>query len=137
MLIETVACAILSANCARRSSGESVLSHIADKSGQYYVSVASEPTVTYVFGVESALALYFSVVPEVTSVLTERTADNLLVWITADGPSRDARERIFQKQFDMIDTFPEVNFDFNLVSTRSGDPSEVASSAKVIFAKGE
>ena len=92
-----------------------------------------ESSPLYSQGVEDALANDIATVPEVNSIFVERADGNLLVWIVADNPSRSVREQIFQKQFELIDAFSEVSFDFNIVSTRTQNPGEVASGAKLIY----
>jgi hypothetical protein len=83
--------------------------------------------------VEDALAADLKSVAEINCIFVERVEGNLLVWMTADHPPKEARERIFQKQFDLIDAFPEVSFDFNIVSTSANDPREIDSAAKLIY----
>jgi hypothetical protein len=87
----------------------------------------------YSESVEDALAADLKSVAEINCIFVERVEGNLLVWMTADHPPKEARERIFQKQFDLIDAFPEVSFDFNIVSTSANDPREIDSAAKLIY----
>ncbi len=84
--------------------------------------------------VETAIGLDFAAVDAVQHVLTEHAEGNLLVWVVASQPSAEVRERIFEKQFAIIDAFPDTSFDFNLVSSQ-GRPGEISSSAKVVFAR--
>lgn len=83
--------------------------------------------------VETALVNDLATLPAVNRIFVERADGNLHVWVVADNPSREIREQIFQKQFDLIDAFPEVTFDFNIVSTRAQNPAEIASEAKLIY----
>jgi hypothetical protein len=48
---------------------------------------------------------------------------------------KEVREKVFQKQFDLIDGFPEISFDFNLVSAKNRGPEEFATSAKLIYSR--
>ncbi|MFP5231530.1 MAG: hypothetical protein ACLGQX_02750 [Acidobacteriota bacterium] len=84
--------------------------------------------------VETAIGQDLATVNAVQHVLTEHAEGSLLVWVVADRPSAEVREKIFEKQFAIIDAFPDTLFDFNLVSS-SGRPSEISSSAKVIFTR--
>jgi len=89
-------------------------------------------------GLEKALALDLSAIREVSHVLIERADGNLLVWIALDNPVRDVRERVFQKELRLIENFPEIEFDFNLVpAVGSSDPGQIASGAKVIYTRRE
>jgi hypothetical protein len=83
--------------------------------------------------VEKALAADMSLVSEVKRIFVERADGNLLVWLAALKPSKEVREKIFEKQFGLIDAFPEISFDFNIVSTDAERPSEIASEAKLIY----
>ncbi len=84
---------------------------------------------------EKALALDLSPVREVRHVLVERANGNLLVWIALDNPAHDVRERVFQKELGLIENFPEVEFDFNLIPAMGRDPAHIASGAKVIYTR--
>ena len=95
----------------------------------------SEPAVLYSQSLEVALANDLALVRDIRHVLVERADDNLLVWIALDNPTKEAREKVFQKQFDLIDGFPEISFDFNLVSSRDRTPAEFASSAQLIYSR--
>lgn len=98
-------------------------------------AVLSEPAILYSQTLEVALAKDLALVHDVRHVLVERADDNLLVWIALDNPTKDVREKVFQKQFDLIDGFPEVSFDFNIVSAKGRSSQEFASSAKLIYSR--
>lgn len=98
-------------------------------------AILSEPAILYSQTLEAALAKDLALVSDVRHVLVERADDNLLVWIALDNPTKEIRERVFQKQFDLIDGFPEVSFDFNIVSARGRSPQEFATSAKLIYSR--
>ena len=84
---------------------------------------------------ESALAKDFALNPHVQAVFVDRVEGNLLVWIAVDDPTREIREKVFQKQFDLIDGFPEISFDFNIIAGRDRSPQEFASEAKLIYSR--
>ncbi len=86
---------------------------------------------------EKALALDLSPLREVRHVLIERADGNLLVWIALDNPAHDVRERVFQKELGLIENFPDVEFDFNLVPAMGRDPGHIASGAKVVYTRKE
>jgi hypothetical protein len=98
-------------------------------------TVFSEPAILYSQALEVALAADIALVPDVRHILVERADDNLLVWIALDNPTKEVREKVFQKQFDLIDGFPEVSFDFNLISAKDRTPEEFASSAKLVYSR--
>lgn len=81
------------------------------------------------------MALDLSPVREVRHVLIERADGNLLVWIALDNPAHDVRERVFQKELGLIENFPEVEFDFNLVPAMGRSSAHIASGAKVIYTR--
>ncbi len=84
---------------------------------------------------EGALAKDFATVPEVRHVLAEHADGNLLIWIAVDNPRYEVRERIYQKQLEIMDGFPEVVFDFNLVPTLNREPRELATGAHVVYSR--
>jgi len=69
-------------------------------------------------------------------VLIESAEQNLLVWIAVDNPTREVRERVFLKELALIEGFPEVDFDFNIVRS-SPEPRQIASNAKAIYSRKE
>jgi len=135
MLIEITASIVLTVAAQRYGMGESVLSITSDKSRCIAVCGSGEPSLLHSQSVESALAKDLATVPQVNRIFVERADGNLLIWVAADTPSREVREKIFQKQFDLIDAFPEISFDFNIISTRKDIPTEIASEAKLIYAQ--
>jgi hypothetical protein len=82
---------------------------------------------------EVALSKDFAVIPEVLQVLAERADSNLLIWIAVDSPEYEVRDRIFQKELEILDGFPEVNFDFNVILADGRDPGEFATGAQVVY----
>lgn len=125
---------LLTASAARKCGpGESVFSVTSGGSCAVAVRGYLEPSLLYGQSVENALAEDLRSVPQIKRIFVERVDGNLLVWMATDSPSREVRERIFQKQFDLIDAFPEISFDFNIISTSAGTPSEIATEAKLIY----
>lgn len=84
---------------------------------------------------EQAITDDFSTVPEVQRVMIERDSDDLLVWVAIDNPDRATRDRIFDKQLSVIDAFPEINFDFNLVPYIDKNLGDVATSSHLIYSR--
>jgi hypothetical protein len=83
----------------------------------------------------TAIGCDLATVPEVRHVMVEHAEGNLLVWISADSPNAKVREEIFKKQFAIINGFPEITFDFNLISN-SRSARETSSSARLIYTRG-
>lgn len=135
MLVEITASIVIAAASQRYGAGESAFALTSDKSRSIVACGSVESSMLYSQSVENALAEYLAMVPEVEQIFVERADGNLLVWLTSDRPSRDVRERIFQTQFDLIDAFPEVSFDFNIISTRPGTPTENVSGAKLVYSR--
>jgi len=84
---------------------------------------------------EDALARDLSFVGEVRHVCIERADNNLLVWIALENPISAVRERVFQKELELIEGFPEIDFDFNVIPAKGRDPRQFASSAKIIYSR--
>ena len=86
---------------------------------------------------ETSIARDLALIDQVHHVLIERADGNLLVWISVDNPVKEVRERIFQKELLLIEGFPEIDFDFNIVPTMNRNPSEIATGAKVVYSRPE
>jgi len=85
---------------------------------------------------ESAIAKDFASLPEVRHVLSEYVDGNLLLWIAIDNAgSYDVRSRVYDKELALMDGFPEINFDFNLIPAMDRNVRELASGAKIIFSR--
>ena len=84
---------------------------------------------------EMALANELASVRQVRDVLVESVRDSFLVWITVDDPERAVRDLIFQKQMDLMDAFPEINFDFNLIPTMGRSIKEIATDARIVYSR--
>src|SRR2546423_76072 len=135
MLVEVgVICVILAAEPERCSAGERVLKAYSD--GPTLTMNADwlhSPIIVTGLDLETSIAHDLALVEQVHHVLIERAEGNLLVWISVDDPVTEVRERIFQKELMLIEGFPEVDFDFNIVPSMNRDPREIATSAKVVY----
>jgi hypothetical protein len=141
MFVEVaVLSSVLAASSQRRGEGKHVFTahSVCESAGERYMvgpDCLGEPKVLYSQSLEAALANDFALVPDVRHVLIERADDNLLVWIALDNSTRDVREKIFQKQFEIIDGFPEVSFDFNVVAAKNRSSLDFASGAQLIYSR--
>jgi hypothetical protein len=86
---------------------------------------------------EAALAEDLSAVPQVRQVLTDQADNTLLVWIAVDDPRPEVRHKIYQKELELLNGFPEVEFDFNLIPSHGRSAAEIASGAKVVYSRQE
>ena len=93
------------------------------------------PSIEIADTLEVALSKDFASVPQVRHILTEQGNGPLLVWISVDNPEPSVRERIYQKELELITGFPEVDFDFNLVPSLGREPFEIASNAAVTYTR--
>lgn len=75
---------------------------------------------------ETALAKDFGSVDQVRHVLTEWADRSLLVWISIDDPRPGVRDRIYQKELELMSGFPEIDFDFNLINSMGRSAEEIA-----------
>jgi hypothetical protein len=136
MLLEIAALSfVLAASPQRREAGEHLCSATSGGGNIIIVGGTQESSSVWSASLETALADDLALVPDVQSVFVERAQRNLLVWIGVDNPTREVREKVFQKQFDIIDGFPEISFDFNLVAGKNRDAREFASEAKLIYSR--
>jgi hypothetical protein len=86
---------------------------------------------------ETALGKDFSEIRQVRHVLAEWADGALLIWIAVENPEPGVRKKIYQKQLELIDGFPKITFDFNLIPALGRDAAEIASSARVVFSRQE
>ena len=96
---------------------------------------SGQPETIFSLGLEDALANDLALVKEVRDVSIERADNNFLVWIALDNPIREVRERVFRKELELIEGFPEIDFDFNVIQAKGRDPYQFASGAKVIYSR--
>jgi hypothetical protein len=139
MLVEVAVVSLVFAASPRRcEAGECVF---AMNSGGRNITITAngskESSQLYSATLEDALASDLGLIPDIRYVSVERAEHNLLVWIALDNPSEENREKVFQKQFDLIEGFPEISFDFNLISSRNRAHSDIASDAKLIYRRGD
>ena len=86
------------------------------------------PNAVITDAVEVTLAKDFAGVPEIRHVLMEKSGRLMFIWISVDSPVSSVRKRIYEKELEIIDCFPEVDFEFNIVPTldRRADRSRPA-----------
>jgi hypothetical protein len=84
---------------------------------------------------EIALGTDLSAIPQVRHVLTEWVEGTLLVWVAIDNAEAGVRRQVYQKELELMDGFPEVAFDFNLVATMGRNAEELATGARVVFSR--
>jgi len=134
MLVEAaVLSVILAASAERYEAGKRNLcltspSHLT-------LTVAGSPDTSFGLPLEEALAKDLSFVAEVRHVLLERADTNFLVWIALDDPTRQVREKVFRKELELIEGFPEIDFDFNIIPAKNKEARSISSSAKVIYSR--
>lgn len=94
------------------------------------------PEISVSGNLEGALAQDLASIPDVRYVLTERAEGNLLVWVIIDNAeSYESRSRVYEKELGLMDAFPEVSFDFNLIPSMDRDPRNLASGAQVVYSR--
>ena len=84
---------------------------------------------------QAALAQDLASVPQVSDILIENVKGAFLVWVVVDNPERQVRDRIFQKQMDLMDAFPEIGFDFNLIPSMGRPVNEIATGAIPVYSR--
>jgi len=85
------------------------------------------------YNLEVALAKDLSSLAEVRHVFTKWADGNLLVWIAIDNAeSYQVRSQIYDKELGLMDGFPEISFDFNLIPAMGRAAKDLASDAKII-----
>lgn len=52
-----------------------------------------------------------------------------------DYPHRAVRNRIFQKELDLMDAFPEVKFDFNLIPAMGRPVEDLVTHGRVVYSR--
>jgi hypothetical protein len=129
-------CIVLARSPEPCGVGESVFEHYsANDSLMIHSEGSVEPHIGFSADLESAIARDFSAVPEVRHVLLERADGNLLVWIALDNPVSPVREKVFQKELSLIEGFPEIEFDFNVVPAMNRDARDLATNARVVYSR--
>jgi hypothetical protein len=86
---------------------------------------------------ETALGKDFGSISQVRYVLIERVDGPLLVWIAIDDPEPSVRRKIYQTELELIDRFPDIDFDFNLIPAMGRRAEELATGARVVFSRRE
>jgi hypothetical protein len=85
--------------------------------------------------VDVAASQDLGMIPEVRHVIVERFVDSYLVWVALDNPDREVREKVFDKQLGLLERFPEVDFDFNLIPAMGRSANEISTSGSVVFSR--
>ena len=88
-------------------------------------------------GLRTALARILGLVPQVRHVMAETAEGVTVVWIAVDDPQPDVRRAIYQKELEIIDAFPDVDFDFNLVPSMGRPPADIVTDAAVVYSRPE
>jgi hypothetical protein len=138
MILEVVTLSLVLAASPRRcGAGEDLCSLNSGERGRITITVngKKEPSLLHSVTLEDALAQDFELISDVRFVSVERADDNLLVWIALDSPTKENREKVFQKQFELIEGFPEISFDFNLIPSMNRTRNEFVSDAKLIYSR--
>ena len=136
-ILEGVLTAALSCPPRGRSYNEQSIQMDSDCKELFFASSAQPkmPTTVNSMSLETALAKDLASVHQVRYVLVESVHGALLVWIVVDDPERPVRDRIFQKQMDLMDVFPEIDFDFNLIPSMARPPNEITTEAHVVYSR--
>jgi hypothetical protein len=87
--------------------------------------------------IETALGKDFGGIPQVRHVLTEWVDGPLLVWIALDNPEAKVRKRVYQKELELMDAFPDIDFDFNLIPALGRTAEQLATGAHIVFSRQE
>jgi hypothetical protein len=135
MLVEVgILCVVLARTPEKCGVGESVFCS-SSSDVVLFTATGHQPQVSSSTDLETVLARDLSFVKEIRHVLVERADHNFLVWIALDNPIAEVRERVFRKQLDLIEGFPEVDFDFNVIAINGRDPYTFASGAKIVYSR--
>ena len=84
---------------------------------------------------ETVLAKDFGSVDAVRYVLMECADGPLLIWIATDDTAPEVRRRIYAKELSLIEGFPGIEFDFNLVPSMGRSPEQICGPARVVYSK--
>lgn len=136
-ILEGVLSVVLSSPPRGRSYKEHIMQMDSDCKELIYVNSEQHkmPTTVISMTLEDVLAKDLASVHQVRNVLVERVHGALLVWIVVDDPERPVRDRIFQKQMDLMDAFPEMDFDFNLIPSMARPLSEITTEAHTVYSR--
>src|SRR5205809_2785138 len=88
------------------------------------------------YNLEVALAKDLSSLAEVRHVFTKWADGNLLVWIAIDNAeSYRVRSQVYDKELVLMDGFPEISFDFNLIQAMGRAAQDLAIDAMIIYSR--
>ena len=86
---------------------------------------------------ETTLGKDFGGIPQVRYVLTEWLDGPLRVWIALDNPEPGVRGKVYQKELELMDGFPDIDFDFNLIPALDREVEKLTTGARVVFSRQE
>ncbi len=125
---------VLASSPARRNAGIHNVKLDSRVCGLIWRGDASvEAQVHTADSIEIALAKDLSTVSDVAHVVLERVEGSLLVWIIARDPDASARWQIYQKEMDIIEGFPDIEFDFNLIASQGRELQQLMSAGGVVY----
>ncbi len=84
---------------------------------------------------EAVLAKDLGSVDAVRYVFMERADGPLLIWIAMDDTAPETRRRVYAKELSLIEGFPGIEFNFNLVPSMGRSPEQICSSARVVYSR--
>lgn len=93
------------------------------------------PDLAVADNLHTALAKDMASVQQVGQVVIDEVHGALLVWVTVDDPQRAVRDRIFQKELDLIDAFPNVKFDFNLIPSMGRPIEQLVTHGNLVYSR--
>lgn len=105
-----------------------------EKNNQYYSSVMAfqrvKPTGTTMivskqYSLKEFLCMELSIVPEVEKVYATRQGDVMHIYTVVDKFDASVREKIYDREVEIIDEFSYLDFDFNVISRRGRKLSDV------------
>ena len=96
----------------------------------YWICVYSQPRkfLTADSELDSLINVFVSRVPrarEVESVFCKTENARIRVWTVIDEPNRQIENQIYDAQFDLMDKFPEISFDFVVIFRQGKAPESV------------
>ena len=81
-------------------------------------AVGTSASLTHTRELEAAIQDELRSISQIENVSVEREDGTVFVWVAADNPAQSLRHEIFAKQISLIESYPKVSFDFNLISAK-------------------
>jgi hypothetical protein len=136
MLIEgIVGGAFAYAECARKEQIVRFDSNLTYRGNVMIIEQAPDVTPVLPETLETAIAKDFGTVDGVQYVFTEWTDGPMLVWIAMEDLAPALRRKVYFKQLGIIEGFPEIEFDFNVVSSAGRPKEQLCSSGRLVFSR--